>query len=190
MQSSPLLRLPGEIRTQIFANVLGGYDVQFGRNPKARDTDRPTSARQGHHKVLEFRRSGHDDLATETFRASLALISVCRQIYAEAAMVPFTCNTWVLYPETSEKSLAQRLLPAQQNAIRTVRCSVAALFWEYERGTVASRYCDGTFNHLEGLERLVLEVGNRVLTEEEKECLLMKVKKANDREGLKVVWAD
>jgi hypothetical protein len=168
------------MRNNIFFHVLGGYDIQLipvdqCRNPKV---------------VLDIR---HADAvstpATDTFHTCLNLTLVCRQIYTETAMLPFTHNTFVFsHPESCEKRLAQMMLPAQHNAITVVKCPVKCLFFEYKYGSIATRHCVPTFRHLEGLKRLVLVIGSRALSEEEKECAVVKIREANDKEGVEIVW--
>ncbi|KAF2025833.1 hypothetical protein EK21DRAFT_92940 [Setomelanomma holmii] len=186
MQSSPLLRLSAEIRNQIFANVLGGHDIRL--IPMADGDFYPDDPNVK--AVFEIHQFGSPNgpSANETY---LALTLVCRQIYTETTMLPFILNTLVFgYPEQSEKWLARKFLPAQQNAITTVKCPVQSLFFEYHRGSVATRHCTVIFKHLEGLKRLVLMFRNRMLTEEEKDCIVTKVRMANGKDDLEVSFTE
>ncbi|KAF7446426.1 hypothetical protein Ptr902_09458 [Pyrenophora tritici-repentis] len=71
-QQSPLLRLPPEIRNRIWEFALGGM-VYRVKNP---DSDR-------HRKLAPSPKQP----------AGISLLRVCRQIYAEAAMLPSLLNT-------------------------------------------------------------------------------------------------
>ncbi|KAL5113340.1 hypothetical protein ACEQ8H_008786 [Pleosporales sp. CAS-2024a] len=50
-----------------------------------------------------------------------ALLRVCRQMYAEAALLPFSLNTFCLRPQSVEHFLHRCLKPAQRNAITSLR---------------------------------------------------------------------
>jgi hypothetical protein len=131
----------------------------------------------------------HDNskLTSEDIQDFLNLTLVCRQIYAETGLLPFVANTFVItHTEDGEKWLAQKLMPAQQSAIKTVQCKLKDLFFDFEGGPLVSRHCTGTFRQLEGLESLVLDPGRLCMTEEEKKMVIEKVRKANGNVRLKV----
>lgn len=54
----------------------------------------------------------------------LALLQVCRQIHAEASLIPFTTNTFLFDTTGDLKFLAKKLLQEQKAAIATVCISV------------------------------------------------------------------
>jgi hypothetical protein len=173
-QASPLLRLPAELRALIFGHVLGTYDIRLSSLTRN----------------LEIRTSRFDlPLIGDAQKSFLNLTLVSRQIYIETAMLPFRLNTWIFDhdSEMCQKGLAQRLLPAQANAIKTAKCRPGTVFHEFWAGPVASWYGIKTFAHLEGLECLVVAIGCYPLSEEEKECMVEKVKEAHGKEGLKVI---
>ena len=145
-----------------------------------------------HKRVFEIRRSSNNTpLKSEERKTFLNLTLVCRQIYTETGMLPFISNTFVFtHPEEAEKWLAQKLLPAQQNAITTIQCPVGKLFFEFARGAVASRHCTNTFKQIEGLKRLVLTVGDCNLSEQDKDCVIGKVRRAHGKKTLKVVFLE
>jgi hypothetical protein len=107
-------------------------------------------------------------------------------------MLPFACNTFVFasYAELSEKDLAQRLLPCQINNIRTIKCAPQVLFYEFHKGTVASRHCLLAFADLGRLECLVLGVGGMQLSEDDKGYLVEKIREAYMKEELRVEFVD
>ncbi|KAF1997453.1 hypothetical protein P154DRAFT_280779 [Amniculicola lignicola CBS 123094] len=67
-RESPLLRLPPEIRVQIFQRAVGGKTIK-----------------------LSFHVRNH---GRKSNLNPLALLQVCRQLYAETAVLPFTSNEW------------------------------------------------------------------------------------------------
>ncbi|KAF1997456.1 hypothetical protein P154DRAFT_578877 [Amniculicola lignicola CBS 123094] len=98
-QDSPLLRLPAEIRNTIYGYVLGGKTVTK-EGWEGRMTDKDT-----------FEISG---------RQSLALLGVCRMIYAETAFLPFTLNDFHFDYEEEISMLRASMRTFQWNAITTV----------------------------------------------------------------------
>jgi hypothetical protein len=72
-QDSPLLCLPPEIRNRIWEYTLGGNDI--------RQVDYG-------HRISVFLAKPHEGLNT------FALLRVCRQTYAETALLPFSVNTF------------------------------------------------------------------------------------------------
>jgi hypothetical protein len=122
----------------------------------------------------------------------LAVTLVSRQIYTETAMLPFVCNDFVFTSdsEESEKALAQRLLPAQINAIVTIKCSPDILFYGISNGVVASRYCLRTFADLEALQHLVVvDVSDMHLSDDNKSYLIEKLRKAHGKKTLQVEFS-
>jgi hypothetical protein len=92
---SLLLRLPGEIRNQIYEQVFGQRTYGFW--------------------VHSFK-------ATYTQPNDLALLGVCRKIYAEARLFPFSLNTFC-FPHflKSYHTLMMGLEATERQVIRTVR---------------------------------------------------------------------
>jgi hypothetical protein len=74
-QKSPLLRLPAELRNKIYGHVLGGFIISFR-------TSRPR-----HHCLIRFKFSRK----IGEFKPSNLLL-ICRQINAEAQLLPFELN--------------------------------------------------------------------------------------------------
>jgi hypothetical protein len=110
---SPFLKLTAEIRARIYGYVLGGVihlskPSELGDGPVV--CAHPTSHEVGSRLFNESERvegvcpeglgcdENHQDCyenPLETQQFPLGLLSVCRQIYHEAVLVPFTDNTWV-----------------------------------------------------------------------------------------------
>jgi len=92
---SPLLRLPGEIRNHIYEHVLGQRTYALW--------------------VYSFK-------ATYTHPNDLALLRVCRKVYDEAKLLPFSLNTFC-FPHffKSYHTLMLGLDAAERQVIHTVR---------------------------------------------------------------------
>ena len=117
--SSPLLRLPPEIRNMIYTLIIDVVTVVF------------TKARlgRGRHPIQD----------------GLALLRVCRQIHAEAALLPYALNTFVFWTFTSD---LQAFLYGRKNeqiaAMRKVQWGSGGpttafewikILWKLERGS-------------------------------------------------------
>lgn len=97
-QQSPLLRLPAELRNKIFAYTLGGKTF----------------------KIIP----GYYDIPTmnaTNSKYALALLQVCRQIYAETTLLPFSINTFSASSPHSLKRWVERLHPARAQSITWIR---------------------------------------------------------------------
>jgi hypothetical protein len=167
-----LFKLPAEIRNNIFKHALGGHEIRL--NLTARN--------------FTIQGSGNDD-SSVTSNGFLNLTLVSRQVYTETALLPFTSNTFVFMhdSDTSQKGLAQILLPAQANSITTVKCRPGTVFFDASRGPIVSRHCLNTFADLRGLERLIIAVGDNGLSDESKTFLVEKLRKTHAKEKLDVI---
>lgn len=99
-----LLRLPAEVRNRIWEYALGGkiFDVILIQTCRGRYVEEKTL------------------IAPETFPENAhALLQVCRQIYRETALVPFSHNAF-RFSEQRAFEWARHLLRVQQNAMREV----------------------------------------------------------------------
>jgi hypothetical protein len=102
---SPLLRLPPEIRNRIWEYTVGGkvLDVtHFAR-------------RKSHRYIEEVTTISKDSFPQH----SHALLQVCRQIYAETALLPFSKNTFRFEKEQAFE-WARQLLKFQRNLLENV----------------------------------------------------------------------
>jgi hypothetical protein len=105
-QASPLLRLPAEIRNQIWRLVVGGKVIreQVTKRGRAQMLPRPCER-------------------TNTF----ALLRVCRQIYAETALLPFSANTFLFRRYWDMGGRTNDLRKHQYSQIRDVQLEVTTL---------------------------------------------------------------
>lgn len=109
-RESPLLRLPVEIRNKIYTYVFRN-DVHCFHIPLHGFLLSPARPRL----VLKKPAS-----------AQLALLSVCRKVYRDAALLPFSLNLFVFDEVTDLGFLRSRFTAAQRQAIARI-CLVAPL---------------------------------------------------------------
>ncbi|KAI4648275.1 hypothetical protein J4E93_004687 [Alternaria ventricosa] len=82
-RNSPLLRLPAEIRNLIFGYALGGRTFHISHNIY-QDVTKNTNVSKN----------------TSVSKNALALLAVCRQVFAETALLPFSSNTFsAIHPQ-------------------------------------------------------------------------------------------
>ena len=128
---TPLLRLPAEIRNLIWEFTLGG---------KIRDV-----------VLLQKRRKfciqEYIAVSRATFqRNSHALLSTCRQIYTETALLIFSTNTF-RFTSRSTVDWTRHLFEVQKNAFHTVHF------------VLDCRHCTFPLGELPGLSGKVLPIG-------------------------------
>ncbi|RMZ66580.1 tetratricopeptide-like helical [Pyrenophora seminiperda CCB06] len=109
-QTSPLLRLPAELRNKIYNYVFHSPPIRPYRD----------------HRVYG---------AWAYSRRQLSLLQVCRQVYFEARLVPFKCNVFVGYAEHVIELLVTSFAPQQADVISTVDIYVDA-FAVYRDGVI------------------------------------------------------
>jgi hypothetical protein len=136
---SPLLRLPPEIRCRIYNFTFGDLVVRarWGRfhichSSQACELQR----RQNYDQRISYHPTGEPDFINDDsgfprcqtqkrFQIPVHLLQVCRQIYHEAALKPFTEPTFDLrsFEKANPKlgSVMKKLVPTQARAIARIR---------------------------------------------------------------------
>ncbi|KAI4685475.1 uncharacterized protein J4E84_006203 [Alternaria hordeiaustralica] len=104
--SSPLLRLPVEVRNKIFAYVNNGLRVFMRAGPGNRAT---RSIKNGTHEG-----------ASSVYPPFLDLQHTCRQIYNETALLPFSTNEYWYYTVSSLNACKPLFLGPQWECIRYI----------------------------------------------------------------------
>ncbi|KAI4684957.1 uncharacterized protein J4E88_004399 [Alternaria novae-zelandiae] len=115
-QDSPLLRLPPELRHLIFSHVIGGktFEILYDRSGPYRSPIRERlSSKVPKRKFI----AKNITVAKNT----LALLVVCRQIYAETALLPFSSNTFSASRPDNLKMWIKRFPPAVSEAITSIQ---------------------------------------------------------------------
>lgn len=110
--ASPLLRLPSELRLQIYHLLLGGRQIhirfvpwQLKRNVKRTKTEKDSIKGHFRYEVLPYKQdpwtAGVEQLwqaaaaSSQAAGGRLTLLSgVCRQLYHETALLPQNLNSW------------------------------------------------------------------------------------------------
>ncbi|OAG15989.1 hypothetical protein CC77DRAFT_1078733 [Alternaria alternata] len=106
-QGSPLLRLPPELRCLVFEYALGGntYMIRYHRTSKAVKN-------------------------TTVTKHALALLSVCRQIFAETALLSFSLNTFSVFHPVVFNMWIKSFHPAFAEVVTSVRIDTLALWYK------------------------------------------------------------
>ena len=131
--SFPFLDLPAELRTEIYALMLGGHiiHISFPGNTgycvseersrracicKADITDREGFIRD--ESVICDRHDLCSEAAADII--DFGILLVCRQVYREAAPVVFKANTFTFFSPHTTRIFLQELTEAQQSAIQSI----------------------------------------------------------------------
>jgi len=126
-QNSPLLRLPGELRNQIWVYALGGQRIRLSLRGD---------------KILVLYR----DKTAPAFE----LLKVCTQIIAEARMLLYSLNVFDLVATTMINDLANGMTTSSIEAIKTLEFPLCFIDTHYPR--VAS-----SLAKFKGLEQIRLK---------------------------------
>ncbi|KAF1956275.1 hypothetical protein CC80DRAFT_535618 [Byssothecium circinans] len=123
-----LLSLPAEIRMRIWEYALGGVCIchvplknSDEANTKVFDED--TAFEKGSGRDFSPRRN---DKSSNTVSYSIALLPVCRQIYSEVAVLPYSLNTFYFHKSNLMRRWWKLRQPAQRNAVQHITMDV----WE------------------------------------------------------------
>lgn len=138
---SPLLRLPAEIRLRIYHYALGGKEIHVGAHIALRPSrtsrriavchketsewDHISHIRHGGHN-LEYDNWTRHRLCNEACihirkrGLCLGMLMVCMQIHHEAALFPFSSNTFLITNDESMRVWQASLAPVQLRAVRSL----------------------------------------------------------------------
>jgi hypothetical protein len=90
--ASPILRLPAELRNNVYNHVFRVRTIPLYCPPYAAHAPgKPFWSTMGFQK---------HQVHVHYPRGNLALLGTCRQIYSEAKLLPFTLNTFIGFPRT------------------------------------------------------------------------------------------
>ncbi|KAH8733046.1 HECT-like ubiquitin-conjugating enzyme-binding-domain-containing protein [Phaeosphaeriaceae sp. PMI808] len=149
MRCSNLLSLPAELRLKIFEAVFEGFEIHAPNQSKERYRAQIVSE---NNKSIAFALLGGKNR-----KNYLSLLFVCRQIYVDAAHLPFKIGTFCFaWGEDFEKWVAQKLLAAQRNAIGTIRCPQNEVMFPVNFRIEKNKRYLMSFKDFPGLKRLVL----------------------------------
>lgn len=116
---SPLLKLPAEIRSRIFQYAVGGRTFQCRFRGVVLSRDQVVQLIDWHlerwHPDFEVR--GGD-------KNVFALLSVCRQIYAETALLPFYTSIFSFSEERALQTFLKSRLEIEREAVYTIQDTV------------------------------------------------------------------
>lgn len=162
---SPLLRLPPELRNRMYRLVLGDRTLHISPSAESglykgsvciADLDDHEDAQHIKAKHSEEHDSywvrhkacGSRQKLVRTADMQLAtnILQVCREIHAEAALIPFQDNTFSFSEMGAVEPFLREIVPAQARAIQAI-----TLVSGYDDGTDNSKLIE---NKLMGLKRL------------------------------------
>lgn len=133
-EESAFLQLPSEIRNTIYEYALGGCTLHITQHKPPGATEfrpRVTICREGEWSTTEsghraFDRGSFHHGFCESHRDSnlanldIALLRCSRQIYAEAALIPYSANTFHFLTLDHTEELFKSLMPTQRRAIKSL----------------------------------------------------------------------
>ncbi|KAF1850674.1 uncharacterized protein K460DRAFT_412336 [Cucurbitaria berberidis CBS 394.84] len=118
---SPFLRLPGEIRNRIYEFALTASRIQV-RKRYILPPNRTIYLYFDTCKTIKM----NDNRPSNNVNLLLGITATCRQVHAEAALLPYTLNTFAIDPAALGELI--KILPDHaKDAIKVVRL---ALSWE------------------------------------------------------------
>ncbi|KAF2132733.1 hypothetical protein P153DRAFT_382355 [Dothidotthia symphoricarpi CBS 119687] len=151
--ASALLRLPAELRSEIYHHVLGFKRIRV-----------VLSKGRAHTFTIKTRCTSTEPLGTwESPQHLLALTGVCRQIQLETSRLIFTLNEFDARHLYRFQDLVTALTPAQLNAITTLRVQVHDVCLEANSNETGPRSyiirpaCRQILHALSGLERVFVQ---------------------------------
>jgi hypothetical protein len=127
-RNSPLLRLPGELRNQIYEYVIGGLTIdsltKYARTRRGvHPREAPGAPVLGQRIIVSKLVDRTPDCSSHTVVSqALGFLTVCRRVFSEAHLMPFTLSTLAIRPVDLEPFLDE-LTAAQRNAITTYKVS-------------------------------------------------------------------
>lgn len=168
---SPLLRLPAEIRTQIWENALGGLRIL-------------SSTSMGTFYRAEF----SDDNIHIRFRPDnqLGLLRVCRQIYSETATLTFSANLFCFFGRGALEKFWRRAKPAQRDAVTRMTVDRLLMLHYVRPKPKAKRLFTSPCAPFSNLKTMVIEPSSLLDREERVKQFLEMVKEVSVAEGLEV----
>ena len=132
--TSPLLRLPPELRLQIYKHVFGGQrlwiDFQFRKYQTYGKI--PLDKGLEHHGA----RFSHFYIEDPDQKLDIRLLRVCRQIFTEAALLPYALNEFVFESRLARRQFVKSMRPGKKRvakeaigAYRILRPSTSEWTW-------------------------------------------------------------
>jgi hypothetical protein len=141
-QDSALLSLPPEIRNRIWAYALGGHDFRQVYNPRLRYVFRP----KPHERSNLF-----------------TILRVCRQIYAETALLPYNVNVFSVHDLLGDDALqvgksANRLKKYQLSQIAELKITLTSSGVMFPYSWTSCSLNPSKFMDLTGLRRIKIQI--------------------------------
>jgi len=146
-RESPLLRLPAELRNQIYVYVLGGHEIRTESRPHGYNMSSHPPIQLSSHNKDDWNRPHH----------FLALTATSRQLRSETTWLPFKLNTFRAHHNRGFKHFLWTLTFQQRDAIRTIRLMKVNYCYSPPRTESAAAFLFQCRHLLNGLEKLINE---------------------------------
>ena len=107
--ASPFLRIPTEIRLQIYGLVLGGQKIWIGHRRSQVDDTRGWPGQHFHRAgYFYYRTASPFDKANPLDNLlNIPLLCVCRHVYTETALLPYKLNTFTFDDDSTRRLFEQ-----------------------------------------------------------------------------------
>ena len=119
---SPFLRLPAETRNKIYGLVISDHHLRVGYTPHQSKIEQKDHRRYRvhvggglYHYIKGRRRIDYRHQKPLTLH--LGLLRVCRQIYSEAALIPYATNSFTFENQWVMRRCFKTLRPTQKRAM-------------------------------------------------------------------------
>jgi hypothetical protein len=144
-RTSPLLRLPAELRNRVYDYVFGNIVITM-----ARATNRGPAKRR---RTYRYYLSARQQSSSKNLKSLCGLIFVCRKLYAETQLLPFTSS--MFYIETHcIKRLQLTVAPRLWAVVSHISMDYSAIRPQYCTSKEIFDYCD--LVSLVGLKRITV----------------------------------
>lgn len=143
----PLLRLPAELRNQIYTYVPGGHEIRTESLPWGFTTP-------GHHPI---QLSSHNNGIWTRPHHFLALTVTSRQLRSETEFLPFRLNCFQAHHNRGFQHFLGTLSQRQRNAIRTIRLIKLNHYYTHGCSRSAAGFLFDCRLSLNSLEKLINE---------------------------------
>ena len=144
---STLLRLPAELRNQIYTYVLGGQEIRIVSFPHGYELSS--------HPLIQL--SSHDNDKWNQPHHFLALTATSRQLRSETEFLPFKLNTFQAHHNRGFQHFLGILSYRQRNAICTIRLMKLNYYYIPRRARSAAAFLFECQHSLNGIEKLIDE---------------------------------
>ena len=146
--TSPLLSLPPELRLRIYDFAIGGRHIWIGQIPSSSippylPTDREhNDPKEAEAKHFGERLSHVSRSDRPTGGLHLGLLRLCRQVYTETALLPYSLNKFFFDDNAARKAFEQAARPGRKRAQKRAVGEYEIVDWDEFCRSESRRECD------------------------------------------------